>query len=170
MKSRAISFPSFVDVHKPIRSTLDGTYLAPEDGAEDDLVTPLLRLLFTHPVDWVRTSELMTRALMDCLENDSAITIQILSFGPYSSSLLSDIRKRTSDNPRLQVMDLSQSPASYHAIAPDPRDGIAIVGMGVNFPKGNDVDEMWETLKNGLSTVQEVQPPNSSVTRRLLIM
>ncbi|KAI9884338.1 MAG: Type I Iterative PKS [Watsoniomyces obsoletus] len=153
VKSQHISFPSWNEMRTPIRSTLDGKYLS---SNHTTLVEALLPLLLVHPVDWCRTSEHLSRSVVDFLEKNSSTTVQAVSYGPQSGLLLSDIKRRQAALPRLTAVDLSQSAKSSEPSSSDMSNAIAIVGMGAHFPKGHGVDELWETISNGLSSIQEV--------------
>lgn len=156
VKARSISFPSFGDLQRPVRSTLDGSHLTPENAAGDQLVDALLSLILVHPVDWLRTSGLLTDSLTNHLDNDPDTTVQVLSFGPHSNLLLSDIKRRLAGYTKVRTVDLSPSTKSLEPPNSKTKDGIAIVGMGINFPRGKGVDQLWDTLKSGLSALEEV--------------
>ncbi|PQE12582.1 polyketide synthase protein [Rutstroemia sp. NJR-2017a BBW] len=52
-------------------------------------------------------------------------------------------------------MDNSAFKVSRHAES-YVQDGIAIVGMGVNLPKGTNMEELWQTISGGLSAVSVI--------------
>jgi len=156
LKVRKIMFPSFANLQKPLRSTLDGTFLALDKGEKYTFVERILRLLLVHPVDWKVTSKKISNSALDSLDHNSTTAVEMLSFGPSSNFLLSEIRKRQ-QNPRMQIVDLSSSTFSPNPLLSDTNDAIAIVGMAVNYPKGKGADALWETLSKGLSAVEEVR-------------
>ncbi|RGP61684.1 polyketide synthase [Fusarium sporotrichioides] len=82
-------------------------------------------------------------------------TVDILSFGPASPSIFPSIETQSS---RIRCVDMSsfkadRGSAAQHSIRPDD---IAIVGMSLKLPKGQDTAQLWETLSSGLNAVQEI--------------
>lgn len=155
LETRNITFPSFADLKKPLRSTLDGAFLLQGKEKTDTLAETLLRVLLVQTVDWSMTSAEISKAAHKSLDHDPNMEIEIESFGPSSTSLLAEIR-RQQHNPRMRVTDVSQSllPPKHSGV----KDAIAIIGMAVNFPGGKGAPALWETLLGGFSTVEEVPP------------
>lgn len=155
ISSRGIKYASFTDIKKPVRSTLQGDFLASKDVGNHTLVECILRTLLVQTVDWSATSEAISKSLHKRLDSDSNTTIEIWSFGPSSTFLLSEI-KRCQQHRRMQIVDVSHPKYSPKPQVNDTKDAIAIVGMAVNYPKGNGPNAMWETLSQGLSAIREV--------------
>ena len=155
ISSRGIKYASFTDLKKPVRSTLKGDFLASKDVGNYTLVECILRTLLVQTVDWSATSEEISKSLHKRLDSDSNTAIEIWSFGPSSTFLLSEIKRRQQHR-RMQIVDVSHPKYSPKPQVNDTKDAIAIVGMAVNYPKGNGLDAMWETLSQGLSAVREV--------------
>ena len=155
ISSRGIKFVSFTDLKKPVRSTLRGDFLAPEDLEKYTLVECILRTLLVQPVDWSATSEQISESCHKRINSTSTTAFEIWSFGPSSTFLLSEIRRRQ-QHPRMQIVDVSHPKYSSEPQGNDTKDSIAIIGMAVNFPKGNGTDALWETLSQGLNAVEEV--------------
>lgn len=154
LSARGVDFASFADLKKPIRSTLEGGYLAPKEGEKYTLVECLLRTLLVQTVDWSATSEEISKSCHKRLDSSPTMEIEIWSFGPSSTFLVSEIKKGQ-QHPRMQIFDVTHPKLSSTLQVNDTKDSIAIVGMAVNFPNGNGVDALWESLSQGLSAVEE---------------
>jgi hypothetical protein len=157
LKTRNITFPSFADLKKPLRSTLDGAFLVQGKEKTYTLAETLLRVLLVQTVDWSMTSAEISKAAHNSLDHNPTMEIEIESFGPSSTSLLSEIR-RQQNHPRMRITDVSQSllpPKPQHS---GVKDSIAIIGMAVDFPGGKSAPALWETLLGGFNTVEEVPP------------
>ncbi|MCJ1432685.1 hypothetical protein MMC27_002042 [Xylographa pallens] len=153
---RDITFPRLVEGQKPIRSTLDGSYLTSSEHSNRSFTIEALRLLLYSPVDWHRTMEMMSTSVNVLLDKDPTMTVQMSSIGPNTNSLLYGIKRDPNMNTRAQVIDHTHVAEALKAVPLYARNDIAIVGMGVNFPKGKGLNELWETLSSGLSTVEEI--------------
>lgn len=154
LSARGIEFASFADLKKPIRSTLEGAFLAPKEGEKYTLAECLLRTLLVQTVDWSATSEEISKSCHERLESNQTMEIEVWSFGPSSKFLLSEI-KRCQQHPRMQICDVTHPKYSSTLQVNDTKDSIAIVGMAVNYPNGNGMDALWESLSQGLSSVEE---------------
>lgn len=156
IKSRGISFPRLTDGQKPIRSTVDGTYLALCKRDDISFAVAALRLLLVNCVDWRRTMEKMSASVQDHIDNQPTAIVQILSIGPNTNSLLYGVKNNPYLNPRLQIIEQSPAIKTHKPASSYSSKDIAIVGVGVDFPQGKGMNELWETLSNGLCTVEEV--------------
>lgn len=167
LSSRGIKFAGFTDLKKPIRSTLEGDFFTPNDVEKYTLVECILRTLLVQPVDWNATSEEISRSVHKRLDSSSTMEIEIWSFGPSSTFLLSEIRRRQ-QHPRMQIVDVSHPQYSSKPQVNDTENSIAIVGMAVNYSHGNGMDALWETISQGLSAVEEVSTLLTLQSRFLL--
>ena len=167
ISSRRLKYASLTDLKKPVRSTLKGDFLASKDVEKYTLVECILRTLLVETVDWSATSEEISNSIHKRLNSNSTTEVEIWSFGPSSTFLLSEIRRRQQHR-RLQVVDVSHPKYSPKLQVNDIKDSIAIVGMAVNYPKGNGMDALWETLSQGLSAVEEVSSLLTSQPRTYL--
>ena len=154
-----IGFPTFDDLKRPIRSTLDGKLLDVQDVGGTNFVQWVIRHLLIYPVDWIKTSHGISTAIHQSLESYSQVKVEVVSFGPSSESLLDSIKSQAPDR-KVEFSDFS----SFRTIEQQTystayQDGIAIVGMGIEFPKGKGQKELWETLSKGVCAVQEVRCP-----------
>lgn len=148
IKQQNIDFPQFGNLQTPIRSTLDGSILDTHTS-NDSLAHWVIRHILLYPVDWVKTSQNIAEVMAD----QGNTVPQLFSFGPSSESLFMEIKSHDL-HPRFELKDLSSFEYRRPSIQ---KDGIAIVGLGVHFPKGNGEEELWETLSKGLSAVSEVR-------------
>ena len=154
---RKIPFPAFSELQAPMRSSYDGTLLDEQASDGPGLARWVVQQMLISPVDWLKTSSGVMTAISRMVEGQKNSSPQILSFGPSSESLFNNLKTHSLSS-RLEYQDLSifraGKPTTDNQIQ---QDGIAIVGMGVHFPKGNGEEELWETLSKGLSAVSEVR-------------
>ena len=149
-----VRFPSFSDLKKPLRSNNHEDFIKADDGTT--FVEFVLRSLLVKMVDWKQTSKSISNSTIDFLEKARSKEVEILSLGPSSNYLLSEIRRRR-QHPRMRVIDASQSKATAKLSQTDiPEEAVAIVGMAVQYPKGANLDELWETLANGLNACGQI--------------
>ena len=157
IRRQKILFPSSADIKKPVRSTLDGSFLESHKIGDGSLAVWAIRHLLVHCVDWSKTSQSISETITDVIRNRSDASIQLLSFGPSSEFLLADIKSKVSHS-GLELLDVSPFKPGRPGTAQMPQqDGIAIVGMGIDLPKGKGPQQLWETLSKGVSTVEEVR-------------
>ena len=157
IKFRKIIFPSFCDLKAPLRSTLDGLQLTPDSDGSVSLVETILRLLLVHPVNWQMTAEAISTMVVKRIELTNNQPIQVQSFGPGSTYLLSAMQalRNYEKAGGLQIVDESYSSSSKPLRGPGEND-IAIVGMAVDFPKSKGVNALWDSLANGTNALEEV--------------
>ena len=154
VKGNNVSFPSSTDLKKPPRSNNHEAFLSRND--ETIFVESVLRSLLVIMVDWKQTSKCISNSTIDFLDKEFSKDVEILSFGPSSNYLLSEIRRRR-QHFRMKVVDDSQSKSTAELSQSDyHEEDVAIVGMAINYPKGASCDELWETLANGLSACGEI--------------
>lgn len=155
LSRRAISFPSTSTAMKPIYSTLNGT---PFDGSTisaDDFLAWLARHLLVHCVNWYNTAHKIAESVRKLLEREPGATVRIFSFGPSSASLFPDFNP---PDDRIAFRDLSPFKTGGKPIETSSghQNDVAIVGIGVQLPKGRGTEELWETISQGLNAVQEI--------------
>ena len=116
----------------------------------------VIRHLLIHCVHWNAVSQGILQVAHQALQDDQDALVAVDSFGPSSQFLLA-AAKASSNHSRLHLQDLSsftsQRRSGDRGVG---KEGIAIVGMGLNLPKGKGPEEMWQTLSDGLSAIQEV--------------
>ncbi|KAK8066684.1 Orsellinic acid synthase [Apiospora hydei] len=151
VRRQAIVFSESSGSAKPILSSLDGTLY---DASQAGLSEWLVRHLLVHCVHWDKATSQITLSAREALGQGRIRAIKLLSFGPGSESLFPELQPF---EPRVELVDFSpfkprKSTRSYL----ESPDSIAIVGMSVNLPRGKGPDELWETLSQGLSAVEEI--------------
>ena len=152
VKRRNIGFPEFKDLRIPVRSSSDGLVISAATLGSSSYATLVIRHLLIYPVDWVKTSKGISTAIQHSLEQTESRQIEIASFGPSSESLFVEL-KRGNRDPAVTFSD--RSAFKHGEVTTGHKNDIAIVGMGVNFPKGKGQDQLWETLSTGLNAVTE---------------
>ena len=156
---RNIGFPTFEDLKTPIRSTLDGTLLDAHRVGGISFAQWVTRHLLIYPVDWMKTTCGISAAIHRNLENHSEAGIEVVSFGPSSESLLDSVKSQASHS-MVTFSDFSSFGATeQHSKSSSQQDDIAIVGMGIEFPKSKGQKGLWKTLSEGLCAVQDVRTP-----------
>ncbi|KAL8719406.1 MAG: hypothetical protein Q9225_003591 [Loekoesia sp. 1 TL-2023] len=152
---RDIGFPASNDLRTIMRSTSDGSAVYAQNMGTETLAQWVIRQMLVHPVDWTLVSQGMVSSMQEKLKDNPKLQFRAISFGPSSESLLGELADNSLlDN--LETIDASPFKSSiFNARSTDPKD-IAIVGMGVNYPKGKDQEELWKTLSNGLSAVSDI--------------
>ncbi|KAK8134555.1 polyketide synthase [Apiospora sp. TS-2023a] len=158
-RRRAISFRSCSAGAKAIRSTLDGTLFDMSNTASEEVVAWLSQHLLIHCVNWSDTAEQIATSVMSLLEQEPEAAVKVLSFGPASSSLFPDLQPLDSRVALLDMSPFKMGGGNNPALSGEQQDGVAIVGMSVNLPKGQGVEMLWDTLSQGLDVVQEI--PNT---------
>ena len=151
---RHICFPDAVDLKVALRSTLDGTAVDALSLRAETLVQWVVKHIVVCPIDWTLVCRGIAASLQE-VHSDLATEVTVLSFGPSSESLFAEF-KGNPDASNLNLVDLSPFKSSKPDTWPTNPNDIAIVGMGVNFPRGSDTNEFWTTISEGLSAVSEV--------------
>ncbi|KAG9246421.1 hypothetical protein BJ878DRAFT_560770 [Calycina marina] len=149
VKRCRVIIPSTHNLQKPLRSIFDGNLL----DCDTELAPWIIRHLLVHCVDWVLTAEKLASMIHETIETNADILVKVLSFGPGSDYL---IPKFEDAHPRIQVSDLSSFKSSKRQPEQYEQDGIAIVGIGNYLPKGETLEQMWETISQGLSAVSTI--------------
>ena len=159
---RQIYFPDAVDLKIALRSTLDGTSVDALSLTTESLVQWVIRQILVCPIDWTLVCRGIATSLQEEPKNDPRTELNVISFGPSSESLFAEL-KRNSYASNLNLVDLSPFRSSRSDSQSTNPNDIAIVGMGVNFPRGKDTDEFWATISEGLSAVSEVSVLSNGV-------
>lgn len=152
---RQIYFPDAVDLKIALRSTLDGTVVDAPSLKTESLVQWVIRQILVRPIDWTLVCRGIATSLEEVLKKDSTTEFTVLSFGPSSDSLFAELKGCSYAN-SLNLVDISPFESSRSDTWSTKPNDIAIVGMGVNFPRGKDIDEFWTTISEGLTAVSEV--------------
>ncbi|KAL9620218.1 MAG: hypothetical protein Q9160_005227 [Pyrenula sp. 1 TL-2023] len=115
---------------------------------------PPLEKVVNEPVDWHKTALSISKHSSDFLDFNHSRSLEIVSIGPNGSSLLFDIKQKPRD--RLKIVNWFQDDKFPKPVASGDKNAIAIVGMGINLPKGSTLPELWDTLSKCLSAAEEI--------------
>lgn len=149
---RNIDFPSWDSLHVPLRSVSTGTRMNSQTHINSvSLLETTLRSIFIEKVDWKLAASQLYDFHQAILERDSAAKTRVIGIGPGSKAL-GHSTKDLCPHPRLDRIDSWSEHISHAA-----DDDIAIVGLSVNYPGANGVDQLWELLQSGRSMVSEVR-------------
>ena len=155
--NRDIKFPSFTDLKTTLRSTF-GVATSANHPAASSLAHWLIRQILVNPVDWVKISREVLSSTQGMLKSNCQLRFKIISFGPSSESLFAGfISGSLSKN--IETIELSPFKFNGSHSSSTKSNDIAVVGMGVNFPKGKDHEELWATISKGVSAVSDVCSP-----------
>lgn len=148
-----LEFPTPDQLRLDVRSAVDGAVIV-----QGDLVRHVLENTLLCPVDWHRTLKLT----MAAIPREHKVVALAGAFSHFPTSLLKA--------PEIQVLsllslaeELQTKPASDNVNRqPDateaqlyefPSHSVAIVGMAGRFPGADSVDELWDVISAGRSTV-----------------
>ncbi|ETW82343.1 polyketide synthase variant A [Heterobasidion irregulare TC 32-1] len=139
---RQIRFPSYSDLHVPIRSTYTGKLLRSEHGSP--LVEAVVDMILAQPVHWDR----LIRSFVQDLP--VGCSLRLVNVGP-GTGLARGTEKILSAHTVSSVDLTSADPVTAPTYEP-----IAIIGMAVNLPGAPNADELWNVLERGLNTIAEI--------------
>ena len=151
---RNITFPNLKDLIVPLRSSRNGLLIEEDSSNTSSLSEVIIQNILLHPIDWVSTATKIVNSINSCQGGVETWRGEIISFGPSSESLFAELRTRATGK-NISFMDLS--PFKTGDEIEVGRNDIAIIGMGVHFPKGNGQERLWETLSMGLNAVSKVR-------------
>ncbi|KAI0012377.1 putative polyketide synthase [Xylariaceae sp. FL0662B] len=116
------------------------------------LISLVLEMILLEPVDWVSVQDSI---LMDLQQYADSDLCEILNFGPGYG-----VSKSARPMPQnVEVRDVSAAGASRIPTSESSSislDDVAIVGMAVEMPDAQDVNELWENLCNGVDSCSEI--------------
>lgn len=149
VERRGIEFPNWDMLHIPLWSATDGLQSSELKTKGKTPLDATLRSIFIDMVDWRTTSKKMLNFHLKNLDTSSTAKVCLTGIGPGSKMLFHSFQV-----PKHPNLDMIESWFDYMSLPSS--DDIAIVGLSVNYPGGSDIESFWETIKNGISTVQEV--------------
>ena len=153
---RNLYFPCLPDLKAVLRSTSTGQNLTQKCLESPYLQREFLAEILVHPVNWTLTVDETLKTLNGSDRDTSHNQLTVESYGPMTKGLFSYLKK-SHESPNIQLMDFYDEIRAYEA-TPTSSSDISIIGMSVRLPKGNGDDELWNTVMNGVSAVQEVCP------------
>ncbi|KZT07803.1 ketoacyl-synt-domain-containing protein [Laetiporus sulphureus 93-53] len=158
---RKIRFPSYEDLCFPMRSTVDGATIDTTHHSLDrSLVEDVLNMILLEPVNF----DYVVRALRSDMSSSQQDTRpHLVNLGPGSGLWRSVARALNDLDPitfdwTAEAESTVPSANVPRTVAPQRphQEPIAIVGMAANFPGASETSTLWEVLKKGLNTVQEI--------------
>lgn len=169
-----ITLPPTTDFAFGVRDSTDGSVVSSETSRDPTGPHVICRWvvegLLVKPINWSLTLDSMARDMnqLACHDIDTA---KAVSYGPFSSIIIADLH--ASADITLEKINLShdslevQAAANYEFRASD----IAIIGVGLEFPNGSNIESFWQALLDGKSFVREVWsafPPSSQTLIKTL--
>lgn len=162
IEKRQIQFPSSRALQHPLRSSHDGSFANEEESGMNCLARWVVWHMLIYPFDWLMTSKAIISMLAPVLASQDGFRPQFLSFGPSSEWLLGEFKSHDLC-PKFDMLEMSAFQANNTVDTPsDHEDDVAIVGMGVHYPKGHGQEELWSTLCNGTIAVSEVSTTSAA--------
>ncbi|KAL7939401.1 hypothetical protein V8C35DRAFT_326452 [Trichoderma chlorosporum] len=149
VERRGIEFPNWDMLHIPLWLVTDGSQSSELKTKGKTLLDTALRSIFIDMVDWRTTSNKIFNFHLKNLDTSSSAKVCLTGIGPGSKMLFHSFQF-----PKHPNLDMIESWFDYMSLPSS--DDIAIVGLSVNYPGGSDIESFWETIKNGISTVQEI--------------
>lgn len=153
-----ISFPRFEELKSPLRLAATGELIGARFGRHNEgieLLETALRSIFIEPINWHLCWKNITQR-----GDESNATVEVRVRGPVSRSLFPILRPTDASFGKVKVQILGipeHDPVENNASnSVSSEDGVAIVGMSVNFPIGSGKDAFWASLRDGLDSVREV--------------
>ncbi|KAK4205573.1 putative polyketide synthase [Triangularia verruculosa] len=160
VRKREITFPTWQCLQISLRSVATGQLLDPVAAAESgpSLLEVALQSIFVETVGWQTTLGSLTQSLSEGLDKNPDSQSRVIGMGPNAASLVRDM-KSTMLSSKVSIID------SFGEFAlSSPPDAYAIVGLSVNYPKGNGLDEFWETIMKGESTLSTIPDNRFDIT------
>ncbi|THU92749.1 polyketide synthase [Dendrothele bispora CBS 962.96] len=167
VERRSISFPDFVDIKVPIRSSYTGELLTPSSDSKS-LLEYVVDMVIVEPVNWDRVNSGLVKSTSE------SHLIKLINFGPGNG--IARGMEKSFPKGRLSVVDVSMGNSS--GPSKPPADSIAICGMSIHMPGARNTNELWELLEKGINTVAEIpedrfkiseyNPATSSNTKRTM--
>lgn len=145
---RSIDFPVWRALEIPVRYATTGLHL--EESGSDSLLLTALRSIFVDKGDWNTTRKAIVESSMASINRDSQIKYRIVGFGPGSKALI----QPSAGLPCHKRLSIVESVPDF--LIRSAPDGIAMVGLSVNYPSGHGKKQFWESLASGLSSVEEI--------------
>lgn len=152
---RRISFPSPQEFICPIRTTSSGTCIGIETGSQTSKQTILklfIEQILVEPANWPQLVRNTVREFEHELDRPEPM---IQCFGSTMSSLLGHLRKAKLDK-KFIVSDCSKIIHTPSTCTENKTNDIAIVGMGLDLPRGENPEKFWDMISKGVSALREV--------------
>ncbi|KAL8998311.1 MAG: hypothetical protein Q9169_002625 [Polycauliona sp. 2 TL-2023] len=147
-----LRLPSPSKLKVPFRSNMHGEVL------KQSLLPEIIKTVLTSRCDWY---QLLGRVAID-LSRSERHSHNLINFGTGDCLSLVPFRQLgltiTKSNVMTLIKDGDPAIASSHQAPYTYSPGaIAVVGMGCRLPGANNVEELWELMSSGKSTVQKLR-------------
>ncbi|KAI0451209.1 hypothetical protein F5B21DRAFT_390636 [Xylaria acuta] len=147
---RDIKLPSFDDLRCPVFSSWDGSPL-PRTTPCGHLPRKIIDILLVKPVNWAKvlcSLEPICKERVTVAYGPSPHVLMPSSWLPTSAS--TSYQKRDASHENFDV----QLRANYSQSDQD----VAIIGAGLDFPNGSNLEDFWDSLKRDLNTQASAMP------------
>ncbi|KAL7621050.1 polyketide beta-ketoacyl-synthase [Parahypoxylon ruwenzoriense] len=141
-----VKIPSFGDLRRGVLSSFDGSELS-ETQSSKSLAHHILELILVKHVDWIS----VLRSL-DIKDHRKVALV----YGPNPNVLIP--LSLVSTNKSLERLDVSHESPDVQLSSNYRRNenDIAIIGVGLDLPNASDLNEFWNTLKDGINCVSAI--------------
>ncbi|RYC60407.1 hypothetical protein CHU98_g5811 [Xylaria longipes] len=143
---RQINFPTWDTLHAPLRSTTTGGRTI-KGSSRQSLLETILCSIFVEVCDWKKTRENLFEEAIKYLTHDPQARYRMLCIGPGTRSLLQGAPTHN----RLSIVGTIPE-----VIEDDMEDMIAIVGMSINYPGANCLEQLWDVLEKAQCTASKI--------------
>ncbi|KAI0976932.1 hypothetical protein F4678DRAFT_469013 [Xylaria arbuscula] len=154
---RDIKLPSFDDLRCPVFSSWDGSPLSRTMSC-GYLPREIIDILLVKPVNWAKV---LCSLEPICKER---VTV---TYGPSPHVLMPSTWLPTSASTNYQKRDASQESfdVQLRSNYSQKEQDVAIIGAGLDFPNGSNLEDFWDSLKRDLNTQASTMPQDRFPTR-----
>ncbi|TRX93222.1 hypothetical protein FHL15_005801 [Xylaria flabelliformis] len=146
VESRRIRFPTWETLHAPIRSSTTGDRMI-KSSSSRSLLETVLSSIFVDICDWKKTRQKLFEESIKYLAHDHEAEYRLLCVGPGTKSLLQGAPTHNRLSIVGNVLELIEG---------DMEDMIAIVGMSINYPGANCLEQLWDILEEARCTASKI--------------
>lgn len=159
-------FPNAAHLQVPLRSNVDGSRLQSQC-----LTSETINTILSTRCEWYRLLNNVAANLGQC---DCQVH-HLVNFGigdclspiPFHQHGLTI----TKSEARLSINEVEKQSEPCSAVAYEyPSHAVAVVGLACRFPGANDVEELWDLLSSGRSTVEELPQQRVDTQRNSRIL
>lgn len=144
-------FPDASNLQVPVRSNVDGSCLKSQC-----LTSEVVKTILATRCEWYRLLNNVAADLGKC----DCQTHYLVNFGigdclspiPFHQHGLTI----TKSEARLHIKELAMKSKACHTKYEYPSNAVAVIGVACRLPGANDVEELWDLLSSGRSTVEEL--------------
>lgn len=160
-----LRFPTADSLLVPLRSNIDAQVIS-----SGFLHTIALKSLLTEVADWHLTISAATSDLVQ-IKNPTVVVVGLVNSIPRSIMRESSLKIRKLGHSEVLSSDTPDSlfttpgTVTPQLISPEhrlPGHAVAIIGMACKFPGADSLEEFWDIIRSGTSTLEEVPPERFS--------